>query len=352
MGGAERVNLELAHAFVAAGYKVEFLLRRARGELLEEAQQLGPIVDLKCDRVRQVPRALSRYLRARSPDALIAAMWPLTAIAPMAVALSSRRTRTLVCEHGILSGQYAGRGALHRAVMRATMSVGYRLADARVGVSPGVADDMARLSSMGRERIGVIGNPVPEPALASNESDTEVEAMWGIPRGARIITVGRLKPVKNHALLLSAFARIERPDARLMLVGTGECETKLRKLASDLAIADRVIFAGFRSDLGVFYRSANVLALSSDREGFGNVLVEALACGLPVVSTDCPSGPRFILGDGNYGILVPVGDVEAMARSIEIALEDRPDTTKLKARATDFSADKAARAYLTLLFGG
>src|SRR5690606_28337844 len=114
--------------------------------------------------------------------------------------------------------------------------------------------------------------------------------LWGTPSGARILHVGSLKRQKNHPLLLRSFAQITAHEARrLMLVGTGQEEAGLRALTAELGIADRVIFAGFHPDPTPFYRTADLFALSSDYEGFGNVIVEAMACGTPVVSTDCPS---------------------------------------------------------------
>ena len=349
-GGAERVNLDLAHEFARAGHRVEFVLRQARGELLDEARASFQIVDLGCSRVRQVPPALARYLRTHRPDGLIAAMWPLTTIAPAVRSAASRNTRVLVSEHGILSAQYRDWGRLHRLSLGMSTGLGYRLADARVGVSKGVADDMARLSGLGRERFSVINNPVPLPPEPGSAALAEAEALWGGPPGARILSVGRLKRVKNHALLLHAFARLERADARLMLVGDGELEAELRGLVADLGISDRVIFAGFHPDPTPFYRTADLFVLSSDNEGFGNVIVEALACGTPVVSTDCPSGPSEILSGGKYGTLVPVGDVSALSSGIERALGATYDPDLLRARPRDFAPEKAAKAYLDLLF--
>jgi glycosyltransferase involved in cell wall biosynthesis len=349
-GGAERVNLDLAHEFARAGHHVEFILRQARGELINEARASFEIVDLGCSRVRQMLPALARYLRGRRPDALIVAMWPLTAIAPAARSVASRDTRVLVSEHGILSAQYRDWGSAHRVALRASAGLGYRLADARVGVSRGVADDMACLSGLGRERFSVINNPVPLPSEPSPAARAEAEALWGVPPGARMLSVGRLKRVKNQALLLHAFARLERADTRLMLVGDGELEAELHGLAAELGIADRVIFAGFHADPTPFYRTADLFVLSSDNEGFGNVIVEALNCGTPVVSTDCPSGPAEILAGGEYGTLVPVGDAEALSRAVEEALARPRDPERLRSRARDFSPEKAAKAYLDLLF--
>jgi len=348
-GGAERVCLVLAHEFARAGLEVEFVLMQARGELLDEARANFPVVDLSTPRARAVPGALIRYLRERRPDALLASMWPLTVIAPVAQRLSGHRCRVLVTEHNTLSIQYANWGRLHRVAMRASMAMGYRLAAARIAVSSGVAQDIARLSGLSLGEFEVIYNPVMPPSEPSVAALRCAEALWSGSAGARILTVGSMKAQKNHLLLIRAFARLDRPDARLMFVGEGSGRESLLKLARELGVAERVIFAGFHPDPTPFYMSADLFALSSDYEGFGNVLVEAMACGTPMVSTDCLSGPREILEGGKYGRLVPVGDIAAMANAIELALDNSITGETLRNRASDFEPKKAANAYLNLM---
>ena len=163
------------------------------------------------------------------------------------------------------------------------------------------------------------------------------------------MTVGSMKAQKNHPLLLRAFAGMGRWDARLMLVGTGAGEAGLRVAADELGITQQVIFAGFHSDPTPFYQTADLFVLSSDYEGFGNVIVEAMACGTPVVSTDCPSGPAEILEQGKHGRLVPVGDVEALTSAMQAALAARHDPDALKQRAANFAPAIAAKRYLELL---
>lgn len=347
-GGAERVNLDLAHEFARQGDRVEFVLMQARGELLAEAQAAFSVIDLNCPRARCLPRALSRYLRQHRPDALLAAMWSLTVIAPF-MRLIGFRGRVVVSEHCTLSAQYASWGGIHRAALRGSMAVSYRLAHARVGVSAGVVDDIAALSGLPRRMFEVVHNPVPPRPLPDAQALQMVDVLWAAPHGARIVTVGSMKPVKNHPLLLRAFAKMDRPDARLMLVGTGAGEGALRALTAELGIAQQVIFAGFHPDPTPFYQTADLFVLSSDYEGFGNVIVEALACGTPVVSTDCPSGPAEILENGKYGRLVPVGDAQALADAMQAALAAPHDPAPLKQRASDFAPAIAAKRYLELL---
>lgn len=348
-GGAERVSLVLAYEFKRLGHQVEFVLLQAHGELLAEAEAAFSVVDLNCPRARNLPLALSRYLRRARPNAILAGMWPLTTIAPIARRISGHRCKVLVSEHGILSAQYASWGRAHRLSLRSSVALGYRMADARVGVSGGVTKDMASLAGMPSASFEVIHNPVPPRSMPSEACIRRAEALWGIPSGARIVHVGSLKSVKNHPLLLCSLAQMTAPDARLMLVGTGKRETDLHALAADLGIADRVIFAGYHPDPTPFYRTANLFVLSSDYEGFGNVIVEAMACGTPVVSTNCPSGPAEILENGRYGRLVPVNDPAALAEAMEATLTETPDRPALQKRAAGFSPAIAARQYLDLL---
>lgn len=348
-GGAERISLVVANEFARAGYDVEFVLMQARGELLDGAQESFSVVDLATPRARDLPFTLAKYLRHRKPSALMAAMWPLTVIAPVAARLSGHRCKVLVSEHNTLSMQYRDWGRFHRAMLRTTMALGYRLADSRVCVSKGLARDVAALSGLQPHQFDVIYNPVPPRPEPSRAAVNAAEDLWAAPSGARLVTVGSMEAQKNHALLLRAFAHLERPDARLMFVGDGTGRDALKSLARELGISDRVILTGFQLDPAPFYRTADVFALSSDYEGFGNVIIEAMACGTPVVSTDCPSGPSEILDGGKYGLLVPTGDAKALAEAINSALESDKNIEQLKLRAADFTPAIAAARYLSLL---
>lgn len=348
-GGAERVSLDLAREFARHGHEVEFALMRAEGDFMDQARAMFPIVDLKAPRVRQLPLALARYLRQRRPDAVIANMWPLTVAAVAGRGLSFSRPRLLLVEHSMLSCQYRSWGRLHAQALRLSMGIFYRGADVVGAVSRGAAEDAARLAFLPSGHVRVLHNPVHSRPTPSQMVLSEVDALWGCPAGSRILTVGNLKAVKNHSLLLRAFSGLARPEARLMLLGQGATEAALRALAVELGISDRVIFAGFHADPSAFYHTADLFVLSSDYEGFGNVIVEALSCGLPVVSTDCPSGPAEILEDGRYGRLVPVGDEAALARAMDAALAEPADSEVLKRRAADFAPEIAAQRYLELM---
>jgi glycosyltransferase involved in cell wall biosynthesis len=165
-----------------------------------------------------------------------------------------------------------------------------------------------------------------------------------------IVSVGRLSPEKGHDVLLRAFARLPRTlDARLVIAGDGPGRSGLEALAQSLAIAPRVRFAGFVPDPGSLLARAALFVSASRFEGLGNAMVEALAWGVPVVSTDAPYGPREILAGGALGRLVPVGDAAALADAIEASLQQSHDPEPLRRRALDFTVERAAHAFRALL---
>ena len=348
-GGAERVSIDLAQAFAASGHEVTFVLMRAEGEFLEEASQKFPIVDLGMARNRQMPAVLVRAFNQLEIDALIANMWPLTSVAVVARALSRKKPKLLLVQHNTVSAQYAAKRRLHQVALRASVGATYPLADAVAAVSEGAARDLERMAGFAVGAVNVLHNPIPFRPPPDSARREAAERVWGPGEGRRILTVGSLKDSKNHALLLRALAQLGRPAARLMLLGQGQNEAMLRGLAAELGINDRVLFAGFHPDPTPFYASADLFVLSSDHEGLANVLIEALGQGLPVVSTNCPSGPAEILQDGRWGQLVPVGDAGALAEAMDAAIGAAVDRDALKRRAADFSPEIAARRYLDLL---
>lgn len=346
-GGAERVSLNLAHALDALGHQVDLLLLRAEGDYLTEARSHFAVHSLNAPRLRNAFLPLASHLHRYRPDGLIAMMWPLTVLAPLAARIVSRKTRLAVVEHGMLSQTYAQRGAAHRVARHVSIAFGYRLAHARIGVSVGVARSMASMASMPETKVQAVYNPIRPAGPIAPHALARAQSIWQ-GSGPRILTVGSLKPVKNHALLLRAFASTADPEARLMILGQGDELGPLRALTDGLGLKERVIFPGFQDPVP-FYATADLFALTSDSEGLPTVLIEALSFGLPVVSTDCPSGPREILGDGQWGRLVPVGDAAALAKAMNEALASPADPNALKARAADFAPEIAARRYLSLM---
>lgn len=348
-GGAERVAIRLMHSFRAAGHKVEFVLMQKKGALLAEVPEDVAIIELRACRVRHVLGPLVRYFRRTKADAVQARMWPLTVAAIIARRLARSKVRLVVSDHVALSSEFAHR-PLALAALRLTTRLFYRGADARLVVAKAAADDLSRVSGLPRDSFEVVYNPVdaPPPDLRPGP---EIEDLWGTADG-RILSIGTLKPAKNQALLIRSFARLrQQRAAKLMIVGTGPLENDLKRLAVSLGIADNVLFPGFAADPWPYYASADLFVLSSDYEGYPNVLVEAMRSGLAVVATDCESGPREILDGGEFGRLVPMGDEVALCEAMLTALIEPHSPERMRARAEELSGPATARRYLELLIG-
>lgn len=350
-GGAERVCIYLANEFVARGLNVDLVLMEAAGELLPLVDPRVRVVDLAASRARNVPVPLSRYLRRERPAAVLANMWPLPIVAQIARWRVRSHARVVAVEHTTWSRSELYVKWWKRAQIRLSMRLFYPRLDGIVAVSHGVADDLSRISGVPRAAITTIHNPITGAGGDASSAPALPDA-WRDGTHARILAVGTLKAIKDFPTLLRALARLrETRDARLLILGEGAERPSLEALIDALGLRGAVFMPGFWADTRPYYAAADLFVLSSAGEGFGNVIVEALEQGTPVVSTDCPSGPREILEDGKHGTLVPVGDVEALAQAMDAALSRDHDREALKRRAQDFSVDKAADAYLRLLLG-
>lgn len=377
----ERVALTLAEAFAERGHRVSLFVAVPAGALLARvprsvelvplarspqfvarawalAADPGGLRELLPLLVGAAPRMLSRlpslvrHLREARPDALLALGTQSNLAALWARRFRGVSTPVVVSEHNMMSlvarrGRHAFRRAYPALARRA-----YADADTVVAVSAGVAADLARITGIARERIVRIENPVVSPALFERAKASPGHA-WLAPGGPPVVlAAGRLHRQKDFPTLLRAFARVAaRRSVRLVLLGEGEERGRLERLARELRVEAHVDLPGFVENPHAWMARAAVFVLSSAWEGFGNVLVEALACGCPVVSTDCPSGPAEILEQGALGPLVPVGDSEALAEAILRVLATPPDRERLRARAAYFSVEASAQRYLEVLRG-
>lgn len=348
-GGAEKVALILANEFVQQGFSVDVALCNAKGELLTALDPRINVVDLKSPRLRNAFFPLLRYLKVERPDALLALMWPLTVLAVIAFKWARLPGRVVVSDHTTFSQAPLLKKRLTRWFFKGSLPLVYPFADARLAVSNGVADDLSTLSNLKHESIDVIYNPVLSNVKLFTKQQSE--DAWQNFSGKKIVAVGALKWAKNYPSLLHAFALLlEKEESKLSIVGQGDLLPELEALTTQLGITDQVHFVGFSNEAYAWMASADLLVLSSHYEGFGNVLVEAMSVGTPVVSTDCKSGPREILCDGKYGKLVPVGDADALAQAMLESLQEEHDIEALKQRAADFAVDKIADQYLAVMF--
>jgi glycosyltransferase involved in cell wall biosynthesis len=377
-GGLQRSVVTLARGIAERGHRVDLLLSRAEGPLRDEvpaavrvvdlatrsplqvlpslfrapggAALLGPFASLDPPLVFGSIPALARYLRRERPDALISASsWANLA------ALRARRCAGLpipvvVTERNTLSLRSRNQPKRRYRQLPRLVRRHYPQADHIVAISHGVADDLAATAGLPRERIETIYNPVVTPELDARAALPADHPWLGDGGAPLVLGVGRLHPAKDFPTLIRAFARVraQRP-CRLVIVGEGAEREALVALVDSLGIAADVSLPGFDPNPLAFMARADLFVLSSAWEGFGRVLAEAMACGCPVVSTDCPSGPAEILDGGAYGPLVPVGDVEALAAAIAARLDAPADRDGLRKRAAEFSMERCADHFLSLL---
>lgn len=351
-GGAERVAINLANSWASSGHQVEFVLMERRGEFLDVVDPSIAIHSLDCTRFRQVPMQLTRYLRECQADVTLVHMWPLTSAAVLAWRLAGKPGKLFLCEHTSLSDHVRRDLSTPLPIVQAVLGLSHSRATGVVTVSSGAAQDLAMLAGLSERQVECIYNPVVAaelPAVSLKPDAMVRNQLWGGCFLTHLISVGSLKASKNYRLLLQAFAQLAPElDAALVILGEGGLRATLEQDVQDLGLQGRVVLPGFHADPTPWYQAADLFVLSSDFEGFANVVAEALACGTPVVSTDCPHGPAEILQHGSYGELVPVGDVDALAAGIRRAVSRPWDRQELQRRALDFSIPRQAQAYLDL----
>jgi len=346
LGGAERVTLDLARGFAERGGRVDLVLIERSGEFLAEVPEGVGVVDLGAKRLRGAIVPLRRYLKEHRPGALVAAMWPLTTVAVLAAVGLKDRPRVVLSDHAPLLAQYA-ESALAISLLKASIRATYRFADRIIAVCDGLGKELASLAGLPSDRVTTIYNPIPPPSCSDAMSP------WPKRPLKRIVSAGRLKPVKCYPLLVEAFAPLAREGdgAVLAILGEGADRAAIAETAARLGIADRVLLPGFTPHLGDWLREADLFVSASDYEGFGNVLVEAMHFGLTVVSTDCPYGPQEVLGNGKWGALVPSGDAGALTAAMRSALHHPLSRQEQIARAGEFSLERAVEAYWRVLAG-
>jgi len=360
MTGARRQKIRLANAFSRRGCDVDVVFVRARGALMKSISPDVRIVELNGSAVRMAAAFGSRslwvmaaalpslvsHLRESRPDVVMAGNTPASLLTSPAHRIARvKKTRSVLCITNHLSRSAAGGAAIEMRLARLILP----WADVVVPVGDAVARDLAENVPGIEKKLRTIYNPVITGDLAELcRADPPHE--WLEDRGPPILMAcGRLEPQKDFPTLLRAFALVrEQIDARLVIIGGGPERRDLGALATGLGVDSSTAFLGKLDNPFAAMARSSVLVLSSLWEGLPNVLVEAMACGCPVVSTDCPGGSREALLDGELGPLVPPGDPRAMADAVIQVLNEPPRLAALEARGADFTEEKSVDAYLAL----
>jgi len=344
-GGAELVSVRLANEFAAIGHDVTIIANSSEGALRGDVAADVKVVDLGVSRTLAAMPKLIAYLKGERPAIFISGLIYNNIAALLAKLASRWKGHLFVCQHSIFSIEATKnvRNLVHSVLLAVLM----RAADTIVAVSAGVADDLARYGLLSRRRISVIYNPIITRDFDQRAAVRPDHAWLDQAEEPVFVAAGRLDESKDYPTLLRAFALAQQSvKVRLMILGEGPLLGELQALATELGIAKLVTFAGFHSNPLPFMRAAKALVLSSSREGFGNVLAEALACGTPVISTRC-NGPVEILGDGAFGTLVPIGEPDALAKAIVTLAGQPTDPQSLRRSAERFNAEHIAEQYLS-----
>lgn len=345
--GAERVSVNLAQEFLAAGHAVDFVLAQGEGELKGEVPPGSGLHVARSGGARAWRAAIAQYVHTRFPDVLLAMM-------EGAGVLSVQAARGRDLPVYVVSHIHFSRHCRHasRWKERWLMPLAARWylprAAGVIGVSRGVSEDIRHTAGLKRDKVHTIYNPILTDEFYRKASEP-LDHPWLVSERdwLTVVTVGRLTEQKDHGTLLRAISEVNRQQpVRLVVLGQGDRRKELEGLVEELGIGQIVEFAGFDPNPYRYIAAADVFALSSRWEGFGNVLVEALACGVSVVSTDCPSGPSEVLGNGEYGELVPVADSSALARSIVAFAVRETDQEALGRHLEQFRSLSVARTYL------
>ena len=387
-GGAEACMVRIAEAMVRRGLQVDLALCERKGPLLDQVPPEVQIIELGAapmlvarartlaadpagllrllqpvllawqppHRLPHLP-ALVRYMRRVRPDALLAALPTPNLLAVWARRLAAVPTRIVISERNALSAKVSRSRHWRKRHLPALLGRTYPLADAIVAVSNGVADDLAAGIGIPRGRITTVYNPVVSPELAAKAEQPVDHPWFGSGAPPVVLGIGALIPQKDFPTLIRGFAKLRAErECRLVILGqapsperTQAQKAELMALAASQNVSAHLDLPGFVSNPFAYMARAAVFVLSSRYEGLPGVLIQALACGCPAVSTDCPYGPREILDGGRYGELVPVGNSDALAASILRTLAAPPPRALLRERAQEFSVERAVERYLQLL---
>jgi glycosyltransferase involved in cell wall biosynthesis len=376
-GGAERVMLTLAAEFARRGHRVELVLGQMRGPLKSalpdgiEARELevcslprlvrtlmrlprGTMKDSGIMLLQKVPKivrmlpSLEGYLRERHPDVLLSTLSKANIVASWACRLAATGTALVLREANQFSVALNPKNKFDR-LLPTLAARWYRKAASIIAVSEGVRRDLSATLGIPPGEIVPILNPVDLPRIRALCEQQPAETNNWPPLEPFVLAVGKLTPQKDYDTLLRAFVRVRKQHAvRLIILGEGYEERRLRSLATELRIVDQVQLPGHVDNPYAYMRRARVFVLSSAWEGCPNVLLEALACGCSIVSTDCPSGPREILARGRYGRLVPVRDDAALATAINSVLDGDAIPYSPASALEDYTVERVADRYLAV----
>ena len=346
-GGAEKVYTNLANSWNQEGLEVIILLNKKEGEFLNKINQNIKIIDLKAQRIRRAFFLLPRVIKKEKPDIVLTAMWPLTSIAIIVAKLFRLKTKLVISDHVNLTMSIKKETNINFFIFKLILKFSYKFADGIICVSEGVKKNIINISGLQKDKITVINNPVLTDDLKNLAQKYKNHKK---PKTITLLSVGTLKEQKNHELLIRAFSLIEnKKDIKLTILGDGPKKNDLINLITEKKQTNRIQIKSFDLNIEKHYLNSHIFVLSSDWEGFGNVLVEAMHYGLDVISTNCNYGPSEILQNGKYGKLVKTGDINELREAINQCIKNYSSNfiNHNHQRSLDFLVSKISKKYIS-----
>jgi glycosyltransferase involved in cell wall biosynthesis len=354
-GGAERTVIQLANNLVQQGRDVDVVVCDLTGEkakLLPEVDAQIQLIDLNCGRVSNAIMPLKKLLQAIAYDAVVATQTHSNIICALAKRLAKSQSKLILREVSTPSKNMKLTG-LKKFVFNRLVNWTYTAADQIVCVSHGVLEDFRGYYGYQDENLSTIYNPVIDSSYLQ-KLKAPVQHRFFSAGHQVVLAVGRLTEAKNFGLLIRAFYDLhqQHPETRLIILGEGELRREFEALIAELNLTDVVDLPGFDPNPYAYFKYASLFVLSSNWEGLPGVLIQALASKVKVVSTDCPSGPREILAEGQFGLLVPCDDQQGLSHAMHQALYHEYvefDAQAFKQHCLQFHKDTVVRQYRELL---
>ncbi len=348
-GGAERATVTLLRGLAARGLSLDLILARAEGPYLDLVPDAVRVVDLRARRMTRAVRPLIRYLSHERPAALLTMLTHANVVGVVAAGLASPRPRVVVREGSLVVRTAEDAGTIRARLLPHLVRWIYPRADLVLANGAGVAADLRARLGIPERKLRVVPNPLDRDRLRAGASAPSPHPWLDDDGPPVVVAAGRLAPEKDVATLIRAIAclRASRP-VRLIVVGEGGERARLEGLVRELGLGDAVALPGFDLNPYAWMARARVFVLSSRLEGAPNVLIEAMALGVPVASTDCPSGPAELLA-GGLGPLSPIGDAARLAESIATCLDRPVAAESLRQRVESHDLERVVDAYLDAL---
>jgi glycosyltransferase involved in cell wall biosynthesis len=345
-GGAEKVAINLANYFASEDFNVDLVSLISVGPYRKQVLPIVKLVDINSTRSRYSVFALRKYLLKFKPSKVLSVIRSTNIILGLA-SLTVKNAPEIYFREASPMRDLILAHPLRRLITLGLMRLTYKRAKTIITNSIHTKNDLIQNGILEAKASTIIDNPV-LPLNINSLIAEDVDHPWFINKSIKVIlSVGRLAPEKDHLTIIKAFSIVAKYDknVRLLILGEGSEETTLLKLIKKLALEDKVEIHEFVNNPFPYYKLSTVFAMTSQWEGFGNVIVESLSVGTPVVFSDCPGGPTRILEDGKYGKLVAPGNPQETADAISHVLKYPVDKHILIKRSEDFTVSKIGKLY-------